>query len=310
MKKYAFLSALTLWVTLCVAHSSIISPVLTLGRGGVNSGVPATPAIPNLIAGVNAPMGQTPAMPSVSTEVPRCLDATWGAGCNVATQKCIAPTIGTPYQPCQPPQMLFPTGGTSNGTTGQIFYTSYASWTYPVGEAILIGNTGATHQATQANWNTPRSEVTAFASSGSGCTGGTFPVTLTINDSAAANPYATTGINSTVYVGGVTGSITGVYQSFGWTAGNPNGQYTVVAVGGSAGAWTLTYCTAIKLRARSQTILMAIQASSRVPTSRLQALATSAATRPRAQLPSSTPTHAPVLACRQIRNSSPVNLTI
>ena len=247
MKKYAFLSALTLWVTLCVAHSSIISPVLTLGRGGVNSGVPATPAIPNLIAGVNAPMGQTPAMPSVSTEVPRCLDATWGAGCNVATQKCIAPTIGTPYQPCQPPQMLFPTGGTSNGTTGQIFYTSYASWTYPVGEAILIGNTGATHQATQANWNTPRSEVTAFASSGSGCTGGTFPVTLTINDSAAANPYATTGINSTVYVGGVTGSITGVYQSFGWTAGNPNGQYTVVAVGGSAGAWTLTYCTAIQV---------------------------------------------------------------
>lgn len=244
MKK--FISLFCFLLLIAGAHATIFSSVLTLGRGGVASG---TAPIPNLIAGSLAPKGQTPAMPSVSTESPRCLDATWGVGCNVSTQTCITPTTLAPYQPCQPPLMLFPTGGTSNGTTGQILYTSYASFVYPVGEAIIVGGQGGTHQATQANWNTPKSQVVApFTPSASNalCPASGPSVTLTINDSATANPYSTTGPTSTVYINGITSnSVASTYQSFGWSQGNPNGSYQVVAAGGSTGAWTITYCTSV-----------------------------------------------------------------
>lgn len=197
------------------------------------------PNIPTLVAGANAPMGQTPAMPSVSTENPRCLDATWGAGCNVTTQTCIKPTTLAPYQPCQPPQMLITTGGTASGGVGQITYTSYASYVYPVGEAIMVKN------ATQANWNTPNSHVTAFATlaSNGACPASGPSVTLTYNYSGGANSYT---IGETVYINGVNaGSIFTNYASFGWTAGNPNGSFTVVAAGGATTAWTITYCTSV-----------------------------------------------------------------
>lgn len=218
---------------------------------GLSPIVTAKP-VPTLIAGAFAPKGQTTAMPSVSTEPVRCGpqvdnagNSIWGTGCDHTTGFCTAPTTGSPYQPCQPPQMLFPTGGTGNGTTAQILYTSYASVTYPVGEAIIIGQPGGTHQATQANWNTPNSHANGFATSASNalCPASGPSVTLTLSDSASANPYAISGPNSTIYINGVTGSGAGQYPSFGWTTGNPNGMFSLVAVGGSTGAWTITYCT-------------------------------------------------------------------
>lgn len=213
-------------------------------------------SIPTLVAGSFAPKGQTPAMPSVSTEPVRCGpqvdnagNSIWGVGCNHTTGFCTAPTTGSPYQPCQPPQMLVTTGGTGNGTTAQILYTSYAGATYPAGEAIIVGQPGGTHQATQANWNTPNSHANGFATSASNalCSASGPSVTLTLNDSASANPYAITGPNSTVYINGVTGSVANQYQSFGWTTGNPNGMFPLVAVGGSTGAWTITYCTGVQV---------------------------------------------------------------
>lgn len=250
MKK--FISLFCFLLLIAGAHATILSSVLTLGRGGVSSAV----TVPTLIAGSFAPHGQTPAMPSVSTEPPRCgpeLDnsgnSIWGAGCNAATGFCITPTILAPYQPCQPPLMLFPTGGTSNGTTGQIFYTSYAKFVYPAGEAVIVGDPAGNHLAIQANWNTPHSHIVApFTPSSSNalCPASGPSVTLTLNDSASANPYAITGPNSLVYVNGISSNSGGTqYQSFGWTLGNPNGSFTVVAAGGSAGAWTITYCTGV-----------------------------------------------------------------
>lgn len=247
MKKFSLLLVFLLFAGL--AHATIFSSILTLGRGGVSS----VPTVPTLIAGSFAPKGQTPTMPSVSTEPVRCgpqVDnagaSIWGTGCNHTTGICTAPTTGSPYQPCQPPQMLVTTGGTGNGTTAQILYTSYASVVYPTGEAIIVGQPGGTHQATQANWNTPNSHANGFATSASNalCAASGPSVTLTLNDSISANPYAITGPNSTVYINGVSSSsVTGQYPSFGWTTGNPNGTFSLVAVGGSAGAWTITYCT-------------------------------------------------------------------
>lgn len=231
------------------------------GAGFIQLTVPQRAApppnpVPTLVAGSFAPKGQTPAMPSVSTEPVRCgpqLDnagaSIWGAGCNATTGFCTAPTTGSPYQPCQPPQMLVTTGGTGNGTTAQILYTSYASATYPAGEAIIVGQSGGTHQATQANWNTPNSHANGFATSASNalCAASGPSVTLTLNDSISANPYAISGPNSTVYINGVTGSGTNQYPSFGWTTGNPNGMFSLVSVGGSPGAWTITYCTGVQV---------------------------------------------------------------
>lgn len=263
MKKYSVL------LTLLVVFSGLVDLLLSRvaiadgfgGAGFIQLTVPqravSPPSpVPTLVAGSFAPKGQTPAMPSVSTEPVRCglqLDnsgaSIWGTGCNATTGFCTAPTTGLPYQPCQPPQMLFPTGGSSNGTTGQIFYTSYASFVYPVGEAIIIGGQAGAHQATQSNWNTPKSHVTALSSPGvGGSCGAQFQVVLTMNDSAAANPYAISGPNSTVYINGITsGSVAGQYQSFGWTTGNPNGQFTVVAAAGTTGHWTITYCTTVQV---------------------------------------------------------------
>lgn len=193
----------------------------------------ATPTgLPVIVAGTLVPTAQTPLMPAATTWAPSCggsgntaQDGAWGAGCTVATGLCDTLSGGNP-QSCMPPQMLFPTGGTGNGTTATINYTSYAHYSYTVGTPLLIKN------ATQANWNTTAIPVTSFA------TGGTNPnYTVTLGCQTTCANLAS---GQTIYVSQVTsGSVSSNdMPGTGWTTGNPNGAWTLGASCCNAGSVT------------------------------------------------------------------------
>ena len=226
------------WLALLVCLTAFASLTdfslagFVLNRTATTSTLDPGSPIVTVIPGNLAPQAQTPSMPSVSTDGPRCLDASWGAGCNVATQHCIQPTVGTPLESCQPPLQLVVTGGSGNGTTATINYTSYANYSFPVGTQLNVLN------AVQSNWSTPTIQVTSESSTASpntvtlGCTG----------TNCASNFF----VGETIYVGGVTGTIgsTSTDPSFGWSSGNlitPNGQWTVSA----ATATSITYSTGV-----------------------------------------------------------------
>lgn len=161
---------------------------------------------PTMVAGLDIPAGQTPTQASMSTGVPRCLDATWGSGCNISTTKCIQPTSGTPLESCQPPQQLVITGGSTSGGVGTINYTNPANIAYPVGEVLIVNG------AIQSNWNTPIIHTTS-APTISG-------PNVTLN--FAALPTAIP-VGAPIYVSGITASdVAGQNRSFGFIGPNPN----------------------------------------------------------------------------------------
>lgn len=231
MKKIlAVLAALTL--LLAVPGSAQIAPDLSWIHGST----PAAVTVPLLVSGTAFPTAQTPAMPSVSTWGPSC-DPTglgnWGAGCNTSTHLCIAPTSGTPYEPCQPPKMLVVTGSSYAAGNATILYTSYAHYVFPTSpsQPLLIEN------ATQTNWNTPIAGVTSFATT-------TGPNTITLGiqprdcGTSCASPFPSPPfiVGQTIYVGGTTGSNIGsVAPGQGW------GGYTCSSCATGATAATRIY---------------------------------------------------------------------
>lgn len=213
-----------------------------LKHGGI---APVNPSIPTLVAGSLAPSSQTPTMPSASTWGPSCggsgnagLDAAWGpssgpgsaTGCNTTTQLCNAPTALVPLQTCQLPQMFVVTGGSGNGTTATITYTSYAHYTFPAATPMIVS------VAAQTNWNTPALKVNAFTGGAGSCAPTCTVVLGFIPLSGSPVPFAT---GQTVYVGQVTGNGSTSAPGFGWTNGNPNGVWSVQ----SATATSVTFST-------------------------------------------------------------------
>lgn len=220
-----WLSALVLFFVL-----GSLSAEAFIMRHPWNTGSSSNPATVTIVSGTAIPQAEDNAHPSVSRWAPSCLDATWGTGCNVSTQTCTAPTVGTPDQPCQPPLQLVvdPARSSGNGTTATIAYTSYAHYTFPTGPMIVSN-------ATTSAWNTQTGRITTYANVvGAPCTVGDQCVTLGISPSLAS------AFNTSlpIYVGGMGGNqatFSGTTAfGFGWgTSGNqyqgPNGKWTPAA---------------------------------------------------------------------------------
>jgi hypothetical protein len=216
MLRFTLAAILVLVATLIASAQTLpfynlVAPMVPSSNGPP----PVMPAIPILVAGLRLPAAMTPTQASMSTDVPRCIDSTWGAGCNVSNQDCIQPTVGTPLETCQPPAELIVTGGSASGGVGVINYTSAANLVYPVGEVLLIKN------ATQVNWNTPIVHVTGLPTFSG--TSATLPFAAITGNT---NPFP---VGSKVYVGGLSATDAALAPSFGWAGQNPNTAATVTA---------------------------------------------------------------------------------
>lgn len=199
---------------LCLLFSAAVGNVISF-RAGSNSG--AAPTTPVLIAGTATPQGEDNVHPSMSRWDPACGmfgDATaWGVGCNAATRTCIAPSAGTPDEPCQPPFQLYPVSGTGNGTTATITYHSETNYAFPVGTPLNIS--GST------SWDTPTAAITAMAltNNGTACVSATdWCASFTLAPTTGTGPVTSGPVNlkptTPVYIGGVTGG----YSNWGGTA--------------------------------------------------------------------------------------------
>ena len=175
------------------------------GRLGGSIGASVTPT---MLAGTAVPQSPDNAHPSVSRWDPSCIDSTWGSGCNTSTQTCIAPTGGTPDEPCQAPLQFVvdPTRTSGNGTTATIAYTSTAKYTFPVGYPLNV------EAATTSQWNTQIARITsASVGVGSPCTAGHTCATLSFTPTLA-NAFKTT---LPTYIGGIEGNA-GNVGGLGW----------------------------------------------------------------------------------------------
>lgn len=210
--------------TILVALAAIYT-----GSHRASAWIHGTPiALPLLVAGTFAPSAQTPSMPSASTWPPSCIDATWGTGCNVPTQTCTAPTVGTPLESCQPPQQLFisssnASASTGNGTTATIHYTSLNNYAYTATQPLIISG------AAQTNWNTQVAGITSFTGGAGSCAPSCTVVLGIQPQTGGTYSSAPFSVGQHIYVGQATANGAQIVGT-GWTSGSPNGVWTVSAV--------------------------------------------------------------------------------
>lgn len=218
-------------IAVCLAFGVERAPADGFGAWGfiqTSNVTRTTPTIPTFTPGTNVafiPRSQTPIDPSTSQDGPRCLDATWGAGCDVANQRCIAPTSGTPLESCQAPLQLTTGTGTGNGTVATINYISQTSFTYAVTQPLIISG------ATQANWNTSDVHLSShFVTSASDAACPSSGPSIEVGFVGAPLAAAPFQVGASVFFSGLTSNVAPASIGLGWGTGtNPNGRHTLVA---------------------------------------------------------------------------------